>query len=103
MIVSSMPIGLADPGGTMALPVTCAAPPGEAGRTKVPVGAGSDAAGWGRLDPVVATLARWADEDPAAMRRLLRDAELRGQFAAALDDVAVAPSAADDPAATALA
>ena len=42
---------------------------------------------WGRLDPVVARLAQWADEDPVAMRRLIRDPKLRTQLLAALDAV----------------
>lgn len=45
-----------------------------------------DRIGW-RLDPVVATLSRWADESPEAMRRLLRDAELRAQLERAIADV----------------
>lgn len=43
--------------------------------------------GYGRLDPVVSTVARWSDEDPAAMRRLLEDGELRAQVARALEDL----------------
>ena len=42
---------------------------------------------WRLVDPVIATLARWADEDPVAMRRLLEDAQLRGQLLAAIQDV----------------
>ncbi len=49
---------------------------------------------WGRLDPVVATVARWSDEDPAAMRRLLSDPELRAHLATALNDLAPDPVAA---------
>jgi hypothetical protein len=36
----------------------------------------------GRLDPILATVIRWVDEDPAAMRRLLKDDGLRAQLAA---------------------
>ena len=35
----------------------------------------------GRLDPTLATVIRWADEDPAAMCRLLKDDGLRAQLA----------------------
>ncbi|MCO5168083.1 MAG: hypothetical protein M9894_17200 [Planctomycetes bacterium] len=35
-------------------------------------------------------MAAWADQDPAAMRRLLADAELRAQVLAALDVAAPA-------------
>lgn len=42
---------------------------------------------WRLVDPVIATLARWADEDPAAMRRLVEDDQLRGQLKAAIRDV----------------
>ncbi len=41
----------------------------------------------GRLDPVVSTLSRWADENPEVMRRLLTDPVLRQQLLDALDDV----------------
>ena len=40
----------------------------------------------GRLDPVLATVIRWADEDPVAMARLLEDVELRALLAAALSE-----------------
>ena len=43
---------------------------------------------WGRLDPAIATVSRWADDDPAAMRRLLSDPELQAQLRRALDDLA---------------
>lgn len=46
------------------------------------------------LDPVVATLSRWADEDPEAMRRLLSDAALRAQLERAIVDVVGPPEAA---------
>ncbi len=48
-------------------------------QTRMPLGGG--------LDPDIATLARWADEDPAAMRRLLADERLRVLLGNALDDV----------------
>lgn len=56
----------------------------------------------GRLDPVVSTVSRWADEDPEAMRRLLTDVELRAQLGRAIEDV-VGPgqSSQDTPSATA--
>ena len=41
----------------------------------------------GGLDPDIATLARWADEDPTVMRRLLADERLRVLLGNALDDV----------------
>ena len=41
----------------------------------------------GQLDPHVGTLARWADEHPEAMRRLLTDPEMQRLLLAALDDV----------------
>ena len=50
-------------------------------------GAGRRERIWGRLDPVVATVACWADEDPPAMRRLLSDVELRAHLLTALDDL----------------
>lgn len=50
------------------------------------------------LDPVVATLSRWADEDPEAMRRLLADAELRAQLDRALRDVVGQGEASPDQA-----
>ncbi len=41
----------------------------------------------GRLDPVVSTLSRWADENPEVMGRLLTDPVLQQQFLAALDEI----------------
>lgn len=35
----------------------------------------------------MATLARWADESPEAMRRLLTEADLQGQMLGAIADV----------------
>ena len=49
------------------------------------VGVGRRDAIVGALDPVVGTISRWTDEDPAAMRRLLEDAALRSCLGAALD------------------
>ncbi len=40
------------------------------------------------MDPGISRLAGWADEDPATMRRLLTDPELRAQLLAAIDDLA---------------
>jgi len=48
-----------------------------------------------RLDPTISTLAKWADENPDAMRRLLSDPALQRQLLAALDDV-VGPGAEGD-------
>ena len=48
-------------------------------RTRTPFGGG--------LDSDIAMLARWADEDPAVMRRLLADERLRVLLGNALDDV----------------
>lgn len=42
---------------------------------------------WRLVDPVIATLARWADEDPVAIRRLLEDTPLRWQLLEAVRDV----------------
>ncbi len=42
---------------------------------------------WGALDPTIATVARWADENPAVMRRLLTDPALQRQLLGALDNV----------------
>ena len=41
---------------------------------------------WGAPDPVVTTVARWADEDLQAMRRLLTDDRIRALLGRALDD-----------------
>jgi len=45
-----------------------------------------DRIGW-RLDPVASTLARWTDDAPEVMRRLLTDDVLRRQLLNALEDV----------------
>ncbi len=56
---------------------------------------------WGRLDPAITTLARWADENPDAMRRLLSEPQLRQRLGRVLEelvgDFAVAPSLTDPP------
>ena len=39
----------------------------------------------GRLDPVLATVIRWADEDPVAMARLIEDVGLRVQLGRTLE------------------
>jgi hypothetical protein len=40
-----------------------------------------------RLDPVIARVAQWADEDPETMRKLLEDPELRAHLQRALDEL----------------
>ena len=67
--------------------------PREADRALAPPGAARRDRIYGRLDPVVSMLARWADESPEAMRRLLTEGELRAQLLAALD--AVVPDAGE--------
>ena len=39
---------------------------------------------WGRLDPTIATISKWADDDPTAMLRLLNDSQLQRQLLDAL-------------------
>lgn len=56
----------------------------ETDRVQASVGACRRARILGRLDPVLATVIRWADEDTAAMRRLLEDADLRARLNEAL-------------------
>jgi len=68
--------------------------PGEIGRAQASVGATRRDRILGRLEPVVSRVAGWADEDPAAMRRLLVDDEFRRHLLAALDDV-VGPASTD--------
>ncbi|MBX3467262.1 MAG: hypothetical protein KF878_10240 [Planctomycetes bacterium] len=69
----------------------CAEPAREADRASVRPGAARRDLIIGKLDPIVSTIARWADESPDAMRRLLTDDALRAQVVAALSDV-VGPS-----------
>jgi hypothetical protein len=35
---------------------------------------------WGSMNPIVARISQWADEDPHAMLSLLTDADLRQQL-----------------------
>lgn len=59
-------------------------------------GVGRRVALLGRLNPVIAKVCEWADRDPAAMRRVLEDAALRGHLLEALDDLAPASEPTDD-------
>ncbi len=63
------------------------APPAPTSHVKESPVAGRRERIWGRLDPVISTLARSADEDPAAMRRLLDDPMLQWQLLLALEAV----------------
>lgn len=45
---------------------------------------------WGRLDPTIAQISKWADDDPKAMLRLLRDAQLQKQLLDALNALEIA-------------
>lgn len=47
---------------------------------------------------MIATVCEWADRDPAAMRRLLEDAALRGHLLEALDDIVPESKEGQDPA-----
>lgn len=45
---------------------------------------------------MIAKVCEWSDRDPAAMRRLLEDAALRGHLLEALDDIAPESKPTDD-------
>jgi hypothetical protein len=53
---------------------------------------------WGRLDPTIATISRWADDDPEAMQKLLSDPLLQRQVLDALTSLAIAEKPIDEKA-----
>lgn len=65
---------------------TCDSGPRETDRAQSSAGVDRRARILGRLDPALATVIRWADEDPVAMARLFEDAELRTRLLNALTD-----------------